>query len=182
MTLTFLAASSIGLPNAANWVGAITMAAGFSETAFSRIPICPLMSDSDWAPSCGTLTSRSWPALLAPANTICQKKEVVSLTMIGMVGLSAAGTVWTVPAKVIAPNKPSTLRRFKNELNGFMGGNLAIKLPQLGIRVGRGAIHIGYYKILRRRDPAESVMNSAGGCKAFFKIVVARGQAVENWA
>jgi hypothetical protein len=53
---TFLAASSIGFPSAANWVGAMTMAAGLPETAFSRIEIWPLMSDSDWAPSSGTLT------------------------------------------------------------------------------------------------------------------------------
>ena len=39
MILTFLAASSIGLPSALNWVGAMTMAAGFSETTFSRIEI-----------------------------------------------------------------------------------------------------------------------------------------------
>jgi hypothetical protein len=45
--LTFLAASSIGLPSALNWVGAMTMAAGLPETAFSRIEIWPLMSDSD---------------------------------------------------------------------------------------------------------------------------------------
>ena len=42
---TFFAASSIGLPSALNWVGAITTAAGFSATAFSRIVISPLMSD-----------------------------------------------------------------------------------------------------------------------------------------
>ncbi len=59
MILTDLAASSIGLPRAARWVGAITMAAGAPETAFSRIEIWPLMSASDWAPSSGTLTPRS---------------------------------------------------------------------------------------------------------------------------
>ena len=72
MILTFLAASSIGLPRAANWVGEITIAAGLPETAFSRIEIWPLMSDSDCAPSSGTLTLRSLAALRAPANTICQ--------------------------------------------------------------------------------------------------------------
>ena len=69
---TFLAASSTGLPSALNSVGAITTAADFSATAFSRIVISPLMSDSDWAPSSGTLTPRSLPAWRAPANTICQ--------------------------------------------------------------------------------------------------------------
>ena len=69
---TFFAASSIGWPSALNWVGAMTTAAGFPATAFSRIVISPLMSASDWAPSSGTLTPRSWPALRAPANTICQ--------------------------------------------------------------------------------------------------------------
>ena len=59
MILTFLAAWSIGFPSAVNCVGAITIAAGFFETAFSRMEIWPLMSDSDWAPSSGTLTSRS---------------------------------------------------------------------------------------------------------------------------
>ena len=47
-------------------------AAGLPATAFSRIEIWPLMSDSDWAPSSGTLTPRSLPALRAPASTICQ--------------------------------------------------------------------------------------------------------------
>ena len=70
--LAFLAASSIGLPRAAFWVGEMTMAAGFSETAFSRIEIWPLISDWDCAPSSGTLTFRSLPALRAPASTICQ--------------------------------------------------------------------------------------------------------------
>ena len=60
---TFFAASSIGLPSALNSVGAITTAAGFSETAFSRIVISPLMSDSDWAPSSGTLTSKVFGGL-----------------------------------------------------------------------------------------------------------------------
>ena len=69
---TFLAASSIGLPSALNSVGEMTIAAGFSATAFSRIEIWPLMSDSDCAPSSGTLTPRSLPALRAPASTICQ--------------------------------------------------------------------------------------------------------------
>jgi len=50
----------------------ITTAAGLPETAFSRMEIWPLMSDSDWAPSSGTLTPRSLPALRAPASTICQ--------------------------------------------------------------------------------------------------------------
>ncbi len=45
--LTFLAASSIGLPSAALWVGEMTIAAGLPETAFSRIEIWPLISDSD---------------------------------------------------------------------------------------------------------------------------------------
>ncbi len=40
--LTFLAASSIGLPSAAFWVGEMTIAAGFSETAFSRMEICSI--------------------------------------------------------------------------------------------------------------------------------------------
>ena len=40
----------------------MTTAAGFSATAFSRIVIWPLMSDSDWAPSSGTLTPRSLAA------------------------------------------------------------------------------------------------------------------------
>src|SRR6516225_7441820 len=44
------------------------------------------MSDSDCAPSPATLTSRSLPAFRAPANTICQKKDVVSLTMTGIAG------------------------------------------------------------------------------------------------
>ena len=69
---TFFAASSIGLPSALNSVGAITTAAGFSATAFSRIEISPLMSDSDCAPSSGTLTLRSLAAARAPAKTICQ--------------------------------------------------------------------------------------------------------------
>jgi hypothetical protein len=69
---TFLAASSIGLPSALNSVGAMTTAAGFSATAFSRIEISPLMSDSDCAPSSGTLTLRSLAAARAPAKTICQ--------------------------------------------------------------------------------------------------------------
>ena len=42
---TFFAASSTGLPSALNCVGAMTTAAGFSATAFSRIVISPLMSD-----------------------------------------------------------------------------------------------------------------------------------------
>ena len=42
---TFFAASSTGLPSALNSVGAMTTAAGFSATAFSRIEIWPLMSD-----------------------------------------------------------------------------------------------------------------------------------------
>jgi hypothetical protein len=36
MTLTLLAASSIGRPRAAKCAGAMTTAAGFDETAFSR--------------------------------------------------------------------------------------------------------------------------------------------------
>ena len=43
-------------------VGEITTAAGLPATAFSRMPIWPLMSDSDCAPSSGTLTPRSLPA------------------------------------------------------------------------------------------------------------------------
>src|ERR1700738_3302082 len=42
--LTFLAASSIGLPSAANCVGAITSAVGFDATAISSIRIWPLTS------------------------------------------------------------------------------------------------------------------------------------------
>ena len=40
----------------------MTTAAGLPATAFSRMLIWPLMSDSDWAPSSGTLTPRSLPA------------------------------------------------------------------------------------------------------------------------
>ncbi len=69
---TDLAASSIGAPSALNSVGEMTTAAGLPATAFSRIEIWPLISDSDWAPSCGTLTPRSLPAWQAPASTICQ--------------------------------------------------------------------------------------------------------------
>ena len=59
---TDLAASSIGAPSALNSVGEITTAAGLPATAFSRMLIWPLMSDSDWAPSSGTFTPRSLPA------------------------------------------------------------------------------------------------------------------------
>ena len=69
---TLFAASSIGAPSALNWVGAMTTAAGLPATAFSSTVIWPLMSDSDWAPSSGTLTLRSLAAWRAPANTICQ--------------------------------------------------------------------------------------------------------------
>ncbi|MCY1232794.1 hypothetical protein D9M72_453090 [compost metagenome] len=43
---TALAASSIGLPSALNSVGEMTTAAGAPATAFSRMLIWPLMSDS----------------------------------------------------------------------------------------------------------------------------------------
>ena len=72
MILTFAAASSIGLPSALASVGAMTTAAGLPATAFSRIEIWPLTSVSACAPSSGTLTPRSLPALRAPASTICQ--------------------------------------------------------------------------------------------------------------
>ena len=72
MILNFLAASSIGLPSAANFTGAITIAAGFDAMALSRMLIWPLTSDSEWAPSSTILTPRSWPALRAPAITVCQ--------------------------------------------------------------------------------------------------------------
>jgi hypothetical protein len=39
MILTLLAASSIGLPSAAKCAGAMTIAAGFDGTAFSRMAI-----------------------------------------------------------------------------------------------------------------------------------------------
>ena len=72
MILTFLAASSIGLPSAANCAGAITIAAGFDATALSRMLIWSLTSDPELAPSSSMLTPRSWPALRAPAITVCQ--------------------------------------------------------------------------------------------------------------
>ena len=72
MILTDFAASVTAKPSAANWVGEMTTAAGLPDTAFSRIVIWPSMSDSDCAPSSGTLMPRSLPALRAPASTICQ--------------------------------------------------------------------------------------------------------------
>ncbi len=72
MILTCFADSVIAGPSAANCVGEITTAAGLPDTAFSRMPIWPLMSASDWAPSSWTLTLRSLPACRAPASTICQ--------------------------------------------------------------------------------------------------------------
>src|SRR5215471_13614621 len=98
------------------------MAAGFPETAFSRIEIWPVISDSDCAPSSGTLTLRSWPAFRAPANTICQKNDVVSLTIIGIVGLSAAGIEGTRPTTEIAPASPIRVRELRNELKSFIWG------------------------------------------------------------
>src|SRR5260221_654957 len=103
--------------------GVATPPANLSETAFFRIDIGPLMSDSDWAPSSGTLTLRSCPDLRAPASTICQKADVVSLTMIGMVGFSAAGAVWIIPAKAVTPTKLTATRQPVNELKSFIGGN-----------------------------------------------------------
>ncbi|MGB8466040.1 MAG: hypothetical protein WCE49_13910 [Terrimicrobiaceae bacterium] len=42
--------------------------------------------------------------------------------MIGMVGFwSAAGTFSTTPATAMAANKPTTLRKFEEELRNFMG-------------------------------------------------------------
>jgi hypothetical protein len=94
-------------------------AAGFPETAFSKIEIWPLMSDSDWAPSSGTVTLSSLPALRAPENTICQKNEVVSLTMIGMVGFSSAGADGTTPLMARAPSN-ATRRLVEGEVRIFM--------------------------------------------------------------
>src|SRR5260370_36048158 len=100
----------------------MTTAAGFSATTFSRIDIWPLTSDSDCAPSSGTLRLSSLAALRAPANTVCQYEEVVSLTMTGMRGFwSAAGAVSTTLAKAGTANKALRFRQFDNELKNLIG-------------------------------------------------------------
>src|ERR1700739_2857750 len=90
MILTFLAALSIGLPSAANCAGAMTIAAGLDATAFARIPIWPLTSDSESAPCSTTLTPSSCPALRGPAQPPLQLKDLLFLSMNGKVGLVCA--------------------------------------------------------------------------------------------
>ena len=70
---TFLAASSIGLPSAANWVGEMTIAAGLLGDGVLEDRDLAVDVGLDCAPSSGTLTPRSLPALRAPASTICQR-------------------------------------------------------------------------------------------------------------
>ena len=121
MILTVLAASVIGGPSAANWVGEITIAAGCEAAAFSSALSWPGMSASLCAPSAGTLTPRSWPALRAPASTICQYCAVVSLTMIGIVSAARAGetassgsTAATAPAINSAARRPASARTWRD--------------------------------------------------------------------
>ena len=64
---------------------------------------------------------------------------MVSLTMIGMVGFSAAEAVWIIPAKAVAPTKLMATRRLVNELKSFMGVIFVTKTPQWGTLFQIGA-------------------------------------------
>ena len=161
MMIAFLAASSIGLPSAAN-CGAMTMAAGLPETrspgsrSGRRYPIRT-------APSSGTVTLRSLPALRAPAKTICQRRTSCPLTI--MVWL-AFGRQLPSFRLFRSRRLPQTERRPGNCGNklGSFGGDPLFKTPQLGYPGRCGEFRAGFWYL------ADFYRFSTRRARAFFQL------------